>query len=125
MKCQRSPKLPTARHIGQIELCLLVGRKVIQAETAKSFFLEIIRFIEEEGKFWLISIPFHTTGQNFLISTQPFHPSGREFAAYETFRIGSRTYYLNTVHPRFYALRLGVHLLEAAGFHPTLMQAFD
>jgi len=61
--------------------------------------------------------PSETSGENYLIARSPAHSGGRPFV--NTLQLdlkGSRgVIYVNINHPRFFALRQGARLLEAAG----------
>ena len=113
-------RLPTARHTEAIDLRLLVNGRVISGETVAKFLVAVFEFIVKKKALARISVPFRTTGQNYLLAKSPVHPSTRPFANFRQVNVGGQTLFLNTNHPRFFALRQGYELLRAAGFCPSL-----
>jgi hypothetical protein len=113
---------PTAGHEGRVNLRLRVGRTVLSGDTVRAFLVAIVEFIVEANAYKKISIPFTTTGQNYLLAKMPTHPSGRKFASFAKVKFGQQLLYLNTNHPPFFALRMGDRLLRAAGFEPSLLE---
>ena len=112
---------PTARDAGtSFKLALKVGSHIIKGDTVPEFLCRILRFIDESNVLENLSVPFYTSGQNFLLAVSPEHEDGRPFSAFRCFEAKDRTtiIYVNTNHPRFFALRQGARLLDAVGF-PT------
>ena len=122
----RKLQYPTARHTGdEVDLTLTVNGKTVAGHTVGDFLLNTIAFIDRAGLLDGIELPFSTSGANNLLAQKPQHPDGRAFNnSLEYHSIGGTTLYINTNHPRFFALRQGARLLEAAGFKnpvPTKM----
>jgi len=109
---------PTARHTGnEVDLTLTVNREIVTGNTVGNFLLNVIVFIDRAGLLDGIGLPFSTSGANNLLAQKPHHPDGRKFNnSLEYSSISGITLYINTNHPRFFALRQGARLLEAAGF---------
>ena len=85
--------------------------------TVREFLENVLRKIEAEGAVGRIEIPFRTSGENYLIARSPAHSGGRPFV--NTLQLDLKgsggVIYVNINHPRFFALRQGARLLEAAG----------
>jgi hypothetical protein len=123
--CDPITRFPAASYPGSIDLRIVVSGEEIYGSTVRVFFVSVLKFIIQKNALSKISIPFKTTGSNYLIAEQPIHPSGRPFASFEKMCTPRQTLYININHPRFFALRQGFNLLQAAGFCPSLSQSFD
>lgn len=110
---------PTARDTGTgFKLALKVGSHIIRGDTVPEFLCTVLKFIDESNVLGNLPVPFHTSGQNFLIAISPEQEDGRPFSAFRRFEAKDHTtvIYVNTNHPRFFALRQGARLLDAVGF---------
>jgi len=115
----KSRPYPTARDAGTgFRLAVNVGGRRIAGDSVPEFLCAVLSFIDEHDALIGITLPFHTSGENFLLAVSPEQKDGRPFPAYRRFEGKDRTtnFYVNTNHPRFFALRQGARLLEAAGF---------
>ncbi len=89
----------------------------VSGETVARFFLNIINLIEANGLIEKLQIPFQTSGHNNLIAYLPQHPNGKPFINYiqYEFSFNNKMIYINTNHPRFFAIRQGARLIDAVG----------
>ncbi len=111
---RRDTRFPTSRETG-FPLELVVEGKVISGPTVPEFFLNVVNYLKLRDLIDEIEMPFKTSGANYLLAYEPYHPSGRAFGAYIEMDNKGRRVYVNTNHPRFFALRQGARLLQAAG----------
>ncbi len=108
---------PTAKDEG-FALALNSSAGAVSGATVRVFLLNVVRLIDSEGVLENLAIPFCTSGSNYLVSRSPKQPTGEKFVNYFVYKVESSgdTLYVNINHPRFFALRQGARLLEAAGF---------
>jgi len=118
-----SRPFPSARDTGTgFPLAIKTTAGTVEGETVPEFLIAVLRHIEEAGAWKRLEIPLKTTdggtGGNFLLAYAPQHSTGRPFGAHVVFEPKGKkqSVYVNTNHPRFFGLRQGVRLLEAAGF---------
>lgn len=118
----RAEGFPTARDAANhFELAVRVERRTIAGRTVSAFLLNILRYIEDRGLLSSLELPVTTSGENYLVAKEPRHPSGRPFQTFAQYKPRKGTpIYINTNHPRFFALRQGARLLEAAGLDVSL-----
>lgn len=112
-------QFPTAKDSGgSFELALIADGELVCGISGREFLLNIVRFIDMHNRLESLALPFTTTGEAYLLASAPVHSSGHEFASIAAYTRTSDggTIFINTNHPRFYALRLGARMLEAAGF---------
>ncbi len=112
---------PTARNTGQgFPLLLYVGKEPISGESVAEFLLHVLAYVERLGRLQQLRLPFLTSGTSYLVAHEPKNAEGRQFSAHVAYITSANvTLYINTNHPRFFALRQGARLLEAVGFNPT------
>ncbi|GBR45088.1 hypothetical protein [Neokomagataea thailandica] len=115
----KSHPYPTARD-ARTSFCLAVnvGDQRITGDNVPEFLCAVLNFIDKHNALAELTLPFCTSGKNFLLAASPEQKNGRPFPAYRRFEGKDRTthFYINTNHPRFFALRQGARLLEATGF---------
>ena len=115
----RFHNFPTARDTGTgFALAVNTSAGSVSGDTVPEFLLNIIRLIDKKGAMGKLEIPFCTSGTNYLVARAPEHPTGKKFGSIVRYEMRSsgETIYINTNHPRFFAIRQGARLLEAAGF---------
>ena len=117
----KQAKFPTAKNTGsEVVLGVQVDDRIVSGETVGEFLYNVVAFLDELDRLASISLPFSTSGTNTLISTQPTHADGRQFNSVSVYeRKGISPLYININHPRFFALRQGARLIEAAGLAGT------
>lgn len=111
-------RFPTARDAGTgFPLVLETSGGSVSGETVGEFLISVLRCIDEAGAWGNLEIPFRTSGENILLAYSPQHRTGRKFVAFRCYKPARReaVVYVNTNHPRFFGLRQGARLLEAAG----------
>jgi hypothetical protein len=117
----KQARFPTAKSTGsQVVLGVQVENRIVSGETVGEFLYNVVAFLHELDRLASISLPFSTSGTNILLSTQPIHADGRQFNSKSVYeRKGLLPLYININHPRFFALRQGARLIEAAGLTGT------
>lgn len=105
---------PTAKDSG-FALSLTTNLGTVSGGSAAEFLLNTLEFLERHDLLSVISIPFSTSGNNYLLSFEDEHPNGRKFFSYKEYEFRGSIIFINTNHPRFFALRQGARLLNAAG----------
>ena len=112
---------PTSKVPGaDIKLALRTEKGVVSGPTSAEFLLAIMIFIEQHSSIQDDKIPVRTTGSNILVSWSPFHDDGRAFSSHVSYKtLSGRELFINTNHPRFFALRQGGKLLEEFGLSVT------
>ena len=111
-------RFPTARDTGTgFALSIATPHGVVSGKSVREFLMTALRRIDEVGALEKLEIPFRTSGENYLLAHTPEHSAGRRFFTFEQYQPISRaaSIYVNTNHPRFFGLRQGARLLEAAG----------
>jgi hypothetical protein len=115
---ERMPvKFPTARQAGtDFPLRVYVGSVAISGATVPEYFTNILRHVDDQELLGELPLPLQTSGENYLIATSPRHSSGKPFAHFIVYNgAAGEKLYINTNHPRFFALRQGARILEALG----------
>lgn len=110
-------RFPTVVDAGNFPLLLHTSVGDIYGDTVKEFFWNVMKVIETNDLLAKLTIPFPTSGQNNLIAYLPTHPNGKPFfnhIKYE-FSNSNKSVFINTNHPRFFAIRQGARIAEAVG----------
>lgn len=118
---QQRGRFPTATDSG-FRLAINVLGNTITGKTVPEYLSNVLSFIEQRGLLDRLPLPFGTSGDNYLIAATPQQPSGAPFNAFVEYCSKGKAgrLYLNTNHPRFFALRQGARLLEAVGLSVSL-----
>ena len=123
MNRRRDSGFPTARNTGQaVPLLLYVGKDVVTGGSVAQFLLSVLEYVERRDRLAKLQLPFLTSGTSYLVSIEPKNAEGIEFRAHVSYVTAENiALFINTNHPRFFALRQGARLLEAVGLTPTLV----
>jgi len=121
----KNRRFPTARDTGSgFPLAVTTVAGTVAGRTVPEFLINILWLIDKNERLGKLEIPFPTSGANYLLACSPEHKTGRPFSAFLRYESGrsKATIYVNTNHPRFFGLRQGVRLLDAAGLAPRYLQ---